>query len=303
MQITMNFPLAALLLLSTFSNPVDTANVPDPGVLVVGQDYYAVSTSGNAPRAFPIRHSTDLQHWEVVGHALPQRPDWAESDFWAPELHRVGDGYNLYYTAREKGGQLCIGVATGPSPTGPFTDLGRPLIQSDRIGQIDPNYCEGYLYWKVDGNANNQPTPILAARLSPDGLSLVSEPVEVMTNTLPWEGDLVEGTWMVRRPDGYYMFYSANAFYDERYAVGVARSASPFGPFQKLGDPILKSDQTWSGPGHGSLVTDASGRDWFIYHAWRKGHEGGENPRMLLVDEVKWGPSGWPTIHDGTPSD
>lgn len=308
--------LATLLAASSvLANPVSTDNVADPGVLAVGGDYYAVCTSGGAPRSFPIRRSTDLEHWSLAGYVFPegQQPAWATGDYWAPEIHPVGERFNVYYTARNREGQLSIGVATGDSPTGPFTDLGRPLVAGERVGVIDPNYFQDqdgkrYLYWKVDGNDIGEPTPILVAELAPDGLSLAGKPSEVLRNTLPWEGPLVEAPWLDQHDGSYYLFYSANTYYDARYTVGVARSDSPLGPFVKLPEPILKSDERWSGPGHGSVVTDRNGQDWFVYHAWRKGeepmsHRETSSHRMLLVDKIEWQPSGWPKINDGTPSD
>ncbi len=57
--------------------------------------------------------------------------------------------YYFYYTAEAK-----IGVAVGPSPIGPFTDLGYPLIGSDPFitDIIDPavfvdNDGQAYIYY------------------------------------------------------------------------------------------------------------------------------------------------------------
>lgn len=173
---------------------------------------------------------------------------------------------------------------------------------------IDPHFFEDrsgkrYLYWKMDGNdlRPKEQTPIFVQELAPDGLSLVGERRVVLVNDREWEGDLVEGPWVVRRGSHYYLFYSGNAFFNESYAVGVARSRSPLGPFRKQDDTILHRDEDWMGPGHGCVVRAANGKDYFLYHAWRRGRVGGRNPRMLLMDRIRW-EDGWPRINDGSPS-
>ena len=291
-----------------YVNPVIGGDCPDPGVLRVGADYYLTCTSGNAPEAFPIRRSRDLVHWERVGAVFPagRRPAWASGDFWAPEIHRVGARFVAYFTARRSGGQLCIGAASADSPTGPFTDLGRPLLYDAAMGLIDATmyqHTDGalYLYWKEDGNAVGRRTPIHGQRLAPDGLSLTGPAPTLITNDLAWEGGLVEAPWVVSEGASVYLFYSANAFYDGRYAVGVARASSPLGPFTKRGAPIVATGGSFVGPGHGSVIDAPSGGQALVYHAWREGYVNtpGEG-REVLVDRVTWS-GGWPALA-GAPS-
>ncbi|MGV3721229.1 MAG: family 43 glycosylhydrolase, partial [Actinomycetota bacterium] len=145
----------------TYANPVCAENCADPAVLRVGRDYFLYSTSGNTRDAFPIRRSRDLITWQPAGHMFPRnlRPKWARSDFWAPEVHRVGRRYVAYYTARDATRRLCVGAASADSPLGPWTDSGAPFIRDDRVGMIDSHYFHDrertgkrYLYWKEDGN-------------------------------------------------------------------------------------------------------------------------------------------------------
>src|SRR2546423_8726220 len=44
----------------------------DPAVLRTEEGYWLVATSNDAPDAFPILHSNDLQHWEPKGFVFPQ---------------------------------------------------------------------------------------------------------------------------------------------------------------------------------------------------------------------------------------
>jgi arabinan endo-1,5-alpha-L-arabinosidase len=294
----------------TYQNPLLRQDCPDPGVLRVGGAYYLVYTSGNARDAFPTLRSTDLVLWQRVGSAFPtgHRPTWARSDFWAPEIHRLGRRFVLYYTARDRTGRLCVGAAWSKAPVGPWTELGHPLLRDERVGMIDATQFTDrdgrrYLYWKEDSNdlRPKEPTRLFVQELARDGLSLVGSRREVLRNDREWEGDLVEGPSMLRHGRYYYLIYSGNAFYNENYAVGVARSTSLWGPFVKADQTLLRRDEDWLGPGHGSAVRGPDGHDYFIYHAWQRGRVGGRNPRMLLMDRIEW-KDGWPTIHDGSPS-
>lgn len=286
-----------------YQNAVLPQGCADPGVIRDGAQYVAVCTSGNAANAFPIYTSPDLVHWTKSGNVFPsaKKPSWAASDFWAPEVHRVGNHYVAYFTARHQDGRLSIGAATAPSATGPFQDIGQPLVHDSKMGMIDATEFAGaggepYLVWKEDGNAVAKPTPIYGQALSADGTALSGARVTLMTNNLAWEGGVVEGAWVVLKDGAYHLFYSGNAYYNGTYAVGVARASSPLGPYQKAGAPILTTNGTWVGPGHCSVVDTPAGDTYMVYHAWLKGHVNGPgDERLMLVDAVRWD-NGWPTV-------
>jgi len=156
-----------------FDNPVIDDNVPDPGAILWNNEYYVVTTAGPPEGKFAIHKSSDLQAWEFVGYAFPRdhTPSWAQSpdgDFWAPELHVMNDKFYLYFTARDRDGVLCIGVATSDSITGPYVDSGKQLVKQDQMGSIDATVLKldnvNYLVWKDDGNGKQpqQPTVIWA---------------------------------------------------------------------------------------------------------------------------------------------
>src|SRR5215210_8353724 len=112
---------------ATYSNPVIAGDYPDPSVIRVGDDYWATITSGEWAPLFPILHSRDLVNWETVGAVFPHRPAWTVRNFWAPEIVEDRGRFFVFYTARKRGGPLCVAVATAARPTGPYTDHG-PLV-------------------------------------------------------------------------------------------------------------------------------------------------------------------------------
>jgi hypothetical protein len=148
-------------LLTENLHPKILSGYGDPAVLKTGNGYYLIATSNDAPDAFPILHSADLQQWRHVSFAFPegQAPEWTAAglkvgDFWAPEIARVGDEYWMVYTARDRSHVLGIGLAKSRSPEGPWTDIGRPLLTGGRIDGhifVDDGGAP-YLFWKEDRN-------------------------------------------------------------------------------------------------------------------------------------------------------
>lgn len=153
----------------------------DPAVLKTEDGWWLVATSNDAPDAFPILHSADLEHWEPKGFVFPEgrEPSWAArgrnvADFWAPEMARVEGEYWAVFAARQVNNALAIGLARAPSPAGPWDDNGAPLITGRPVnttglgydrdqpqmsgGVIDSNLFldadgERYLFWKDDTNS------------------------------------------------------------------------------------------------------------------------------------------------------
>ncbi|MEA3016313.1 MAG: hypothetical protein QOI38_1035 [Sphingomonadales bacterium] len=123
--------------------------------------YYLAVTSNDAPHSVPILKSSDLEHWTVDQFAFPpgKNPPWAARDgdgaeFWAPEIHRVGDRFVLCFAARDPKGALAIGLAVAESPGDGFVPQPQPL---KRGGVIDPHIHvepngDATVYWKRDSN-------------------------------------------------------------------------------------------------------------------------------------------------------
>ncbi|MFC7534886.1 glycoside hydrolase family 43 protein [Actinoplanes sp. GCM10030250] len=283
----------------TFTNPVFAENFPDPGALLVDGTWFAYGTNGPAGNV-PVMTSPDLVHWTPAGDAMPSIGRWAlPGNTWAPEVIAGGDGrYLLYYTARSaETDRQCLGVAVSDQPGGPFRDgAGKPLVcQAEEGGSIDASPYRDpdgglWLYWKNDGNAIGQPTYLYGSKLSADGLSLSGESKRLLVNDAAWEAHVIEAPQMVRRDGRLYLFYSANAFDAEAYALGYAVCEGPLGPCRKADEnPILSTSPAAAGPGHGFLVEAAGGRTWLLYHAWPPDSIGSVTPgRQLWLDEVVW---------------
>jgi arabinan endo-1,5-alpha-L-arabinosidase len=291
---------------ATFRNPVFEQDAPDPTV-TRGPDgaFYAYTTQSLYDGALvnlPVLRSVDLVHWAKVADAFPTRPRWVIGDFWAPHILVAGGVWYLYFAARQYGvGRMAIGVATARRPTGPFTDLGHPIVTGQRYHAIDPMAfaaADGkrYLYWGSDG------APIWGQQLAPDGRGVVGRrhPLLVPSDKLDYEDGLIEGAWMLRHGRFYYLMYSGGDCCSDHahYAVGVARATSPLGPFTRFGgNPILAANDSAWATGHNATIRDSADQDWILYHARVRGDP--SDLRYLFLDRITWTRDGWPQVNGG----
>jgi arabinan endo-1,5-alpha-L-arabinosidase len=303
-----------------YRNPVLNNDFPDPTVIRLADGrYYAFATQGSFNgRLFNIQVATsdDRFHWRSAGDALPKKPEWADStaDFWAP--HVLFDStmrkYVMFFSSATDDTTVgkCIGVAFSDSAAGPYTDKGSPLIcgesfvNIDPMAFIDPVSGRRFLYW---GSAFK---PLKVRELRDDwqqftdgstSHELVSPRAEKTYNVL------LEGAWLDYQDGKYYLFYSGDNCCGPKahYAVMVARSDSPLGPFQSLGSAngtgnsvILEQDAIWLAPGHNSIVSDAKGDKWIAYHAIDRRRLSVKAPgtkRVMLINRLIY-KNGWPQV-------
>ncbi|MBC9797132.1 glycoside hydrolase family 43 protein [Sinomicrobium weinanense] len=303
-----------------FTNPVVARNFPDPTVIKAHDGFYyayATNTTVNGETLnIQVLKSKDLLHWQACGDALPEKPHWASSDFWAPHvIYRESKGkYYLYYSGESVADDTgkCLGVAVSDTPEGPFTDKGEPLLCGKGFVNIDPMVFQDpgsgkiFLYWGSGFES------IKVRELSDDMLDFKANSATtalvhpVKNNDQHNYEKLVEGVWVTKHKNFYYLFYSGDNCCGENahYAVMVARSKHPAGPFEKYknaqGTPvILHQNHKWLAPGHNSVIADDSGRHWIMYHAINR--QSPEKGRLFLMDRLIYS-NGWPEIKGGSPS-
>ena len=283
----------------SYTNPVYKHDFPDPHVMRVDDSYYAYSTNTGGTN-IPVLTSTDLANWERLGDALPALPKWSMLNFgntWAPGVIQIEDKFVMYFVARDKEtDKQCIGVGVSDDPAGPFTHPYEEVFicQGDLGGSIDAYPLRDddgklYLFWKNDGNCCGLEVALWVQELSPDGLTLVGEPVKLIVRDQPWERPLIENPAMVKQDDNYYLFYSGNWWESHEYAVGYAVCETVMGPCEKpLDEPWFKFIPPVMGPGGEAFFTDTKGNLWMAYHAWAGANVGysGGGQRSLHIDLV-----------------
>ena len=315
----------------TYANPVLDADFPDPTVIRASDGmFYAYATQTERDGRMiniQVARSADLTEWDHLGDALPVKPAWASrtQDFWAPHVAERDGRYFLYYSAKPDAALsdstrgLCLVVATATRPEGPFTDRGEPLqcgagfVNIDPMSFVDPQTGRHLLYW---GSGFG---PIKVQELAADGISFApgSRPIDLV-HAVPTDDPtnyqrLVEGAWVVYRAPYYYLFYSGDNCCgpNAHYAALVARSRSATGPFETMAQAtgtgnsvILEAGGHWHAPGHNSVITDARGDDWIVYHAVdtrrprTKETDDVNTRRVMLIDRLVW-VDGWPRVERG----
>jgi arabinan endo-1,5-alpha-L-arabinosidase len=324
---------------TTYENPVsrDVADTfADPSV-IRGKDgvWYSFGTSDplregeRTMHRLPIARSDDLVDWSYVGDAFTDAtlPTWAAADagIWAPDIRYVDGQYRLYYVVTEttttpERGDNAIGMATAPTPTGPWTDSGAPVIGPRRGDSGNP----GDFRWTFDPTVVTDTDGsqwlfygsyyggVHVAPLSADGRT-VNGP-----GTMVAIDNKFEGAYVIRRDGWWYLFAStANccAGPTTGYSVQVGRSRDLRGPYRdQQGVPLLQSraggtpvltqnGNRWIGAGHNAVVTDLAGQDWIVYHAIDRAdpyldEPFGINERPMLLDRLDW-VDGWPATRAG----
>ncbi len=324
---------------TTFTNPVSASfadTYADPSLLRAKDGFwYAYGTSDplregeETVHRIPISRSSDLVHWTSVGDAFSDAtlPTWAAegAGIWAPDIRYVDGEYRMYYVVTETTvfngpNDGAIGMATAPSPAGPWTDSGAPVVAprpgasgnaDDFLWTFDPSVVtdDDGRQWIFYGSYYGG---IFVAPLSHDGRQVTGKAVQVAID------NKFEGAYAVHRDGWWYLFAStANccAGPTTGYSVQVGRSRSVTGPYVDAegvslhtsragGTPTLvQNGNRWVGAGHNAVATDLAGQDWIVYHAidrrdpYLTGTKG-INERPMLLDRLDW-IDGWPAVRAG----
>lgn len=288
-------------------NPVLPEFHADPEILRDGTHYYIYSTTDAFPHwggYFLTCYSSDnLKDWKYEGVPLDVQRDtrWAKGNAWAPAIEKKHGKYYLYYSA-DDGKAKSIGVAISDSPTGPFTDLGHPIVSQRPEGvekgqQIDVDVFtdddgQSYLYW---GNQY-----LAVARLNADMTSIDTTTIRVIT---PQGGTLDdyayrEGTYVFKRNGTYYFLWSVDDTGSSNYHVAYGTATSPMGPITVAKQPIVIQQRPIDGiygTGHNSVVSDPqSGRWYIVYHRINEGYlkQAPGQHREVCIDEMRFAPDG-----------
>ena len=270
---------------------------PDPDVLESDGSYYAFATN-NANSNVQVATATDPSGpWQTGQDALPSPPPWVGPDakgntnIWAPDVSQLDDGrFLLYFTAHHpRTHQQCLGAAVSDGPAGPFTPTGpEPLICGPAQGDvIDPasfvdNDGSRYLLYK---DARRGASAIRLLPVAADGVTRTGPETRLLRTDRPEEHGIVEAPTLVRRPEGYVLFFSGNTFNSGAYFTNYATSDSPRGPFTKAPGKFLDR-QTLGGrpsdPGGQDVLANG---DHMIFHGDLEDPGG---PRGMFRAGVAW---------------
>ena len=268
----------------TYTNAVSDSysdTYADPAI-IQGKDgwWYLYATADPLRAGGPsvvghISRTRDFVNWEYRGPIFTDknRPSYAtrSAGLWAPDVRYINGQYVMYFTVTDTtlnpGGDYAIGVATAPTPEGPWTSAPEPVIHprgpaGEWYNTIDPSGFtdrEGRQYLYFGGYYGG----VHVVEMSRDGITPISDPIQL------GHWDRYEGSYVVERDGWYYLFASsANccAGPSTGYSVFAGRSRSPMGPFvdhegRSLNDSVTggslvvtQNGNKWIGAGHLSLI-------------------------------------------------
>ncbi|HET6557236.1 MAG TPA: family 43 glycosylhydrolase, partial [Prolixibacteraceae bacterium] len=266
-----------------YLNPIFAGDYPDPSILRDGENYYIVHSSFEYYPGLQIWQSTDLINWTPVTHALHTYV----GSVWAPDLVKYKNKYYIYFPANNRNYVISADAINGP--------WSEPVDLN--IGNIDPGHVvdadgKRYLYFSSGGYVP----------LSEDGLSVAGEYKHVYNGwPIPreWTIELfaLEGPKITKRGDYYYLTVAegGTAGPATSHMIISARSKSPLGPWENSPyNPIIRTlsnAERWWSKGHGTIIDDAKGDWWIVYHAYENGYY--NMGRHTLLEPIEWTKDGW----------
>lgn len=271
-------------------NPVLPSHHADPFIGYFEGKYWIYPTTEDT-KSFRAFSSSNLVDWVDQGQVFNlSQSSWATNGYgWAPCVVNFNGTYYFYYAMGGAAGwqDSKIGVAVGPSPTGPFTDMGSPLVTSQtsspRIEAIDPMVFidtdgRAYLYYGGSAGAN-----LGIRQLNTNTMTSFSGSLSVVTPS-----GFTEAAFMSKRNGIYYISYSNGSWKTNTYNVRYATSSSPTGPWTYRGQ-ILTSDSLHKGPGSHAFLHVPAPDAWYIcYHYWDSVY----STRHTALDSLSFNPDG-----------
>jgi xylan 1,4-beta-xylosidase len=251
----------------TFCNPlnlnyrfmvdaIDAREAADAVIVLFKDDYYLF-----ASRSGGYWTSTDLRNWTLIV------PTGIDIETYAPAVVVMRDSLfyvpsastKSYKTADPKSGIWQAGPA--------IKSYGDPDLFLDNNKRL-------YMYYGLSNNA-----PTRGVELDPYTFKELGAPVDIVSaqaNIHGWErrGDdnlldeqpWIEGSWMIKENNKYYLHYAGPGTEFKTYADGIYVADSPLGPFEYATYSPFSFKPTGfiAGAGHGSTFKDKNGQYWHI---------------------------------------
>lgn len=243
------------------NNGISYRSGADPAVVKFRNEYYLFVT-----RSLGYWHSTDLLHWDFI---TPEK--WYFQGSNAPAASNYKD--SVLYVTGDPSGSMSILYTDNPKKgdwkavPSILNDLQDPDLFIDTNG-------DAYMFW---GSSNK--FPIRGITLDKEKNFKPSEKVDTLFNLDEakhgWErfgennsdtvlDGYIEGAWLTKHNDKYYMQYAAPGTEFNVYGDGVYIGDHPLGPYQYApNNPVsFKPGGFMNGAGHGSTVSGPQNINW-----------------------------------------
>lgn len=299
------FSLIALALCTTLSaqastygykNPVIPGFHPDPSVCRVGNDFYLVTSSFQYFPGVPVFHSTDLIHWEKIGHCLtrdsqlPLKGANTWGGIYAPTIRYHEGTFYMITTNVSHGGNFLVHT------TDPRGEWSEPVWLKQ--GGIDPSlYFENGVCYMV----SNPDNTITLCEINPKTGEQLTESRAIWTGT---GGRFPEAPHIYKKDDMYYLLIAEGGT-EYGHKVTIARSRHIYGPYESNpANPILThinrvtQHSPIQGVGHAELFEAADSSWWLVCLAFRP-LNGNHHllGRETFLAPVRWDCNAWPVVN------
>ena len=288
-----------LSLWNAYRNPLVAGDIRNPDVLEDDGTWYLYS-DGTTAEVIQVRSSADLVQWGDLDPVFDEetKPSFISGGTVSgPSVIRFQDRVLLYYCLWKSATECGIGVASAPSPTGPWTDHGAVVTAASLglTGLCDP-FC-----LETDG-------ALWLAFRSASGIHLLSlattglEPASGATPALVTDAALDTPVFFNR--DGVWYFLAsagtrtAGASSTAVTTVGSAPALTgPYGEWKNL----LTRSAKFAGPAAPARpVLDNEGNWWLLYNAYDLSNV--STGRTLMLDRLNWDGEDVPWVRGGIPS-
>ena len=239
----------------------------DPVIVNYKGDYYLFSTN-----QWGYWWSHDMLNWTYLSKRFLRPWNTGYDELCAPAVGIIGDTMIVFGSTYTSG--FTIWMSTNPK-----ANEWKPLVDSFEIGGWDPDFFtddDGRLYM-YNGSSNRYPIyGIELNRKTMQPIGTRKEMYFLEDWRYGWQrfgeyydntflDPFIEGSWMTKHNNKYYLQYGAPGTEFSGYADGVVVGDHPLGPFTPQSDPLsFKPGGYARGAGHGSTFVDNFKNYWHV---------------------------------------
>jgi xylan 1,4-beta-xylosidase len=294
--------------------------------------------NGNLNKGVVLYRSKNITQWEFVKYII-ERPDntkWYYRRFWAPEIQKINGKYYATFNCSNPvagyPGQH-IGYAVADKIDGPYTVITdrKPLSNGNDLTLFQDDDGKVYAFWnrgrefgigfaEIDlEKAEFKTKPQTAIQPSAVEYDINDKgdtvktpdydgrPVNKVKKYSGWDAIGIEGAYVIKQNNRYYLFYSS---WTRGYEIGYATSNSIKGPWIKNeGNPFYgaqskatcqKNGMEYTGDenspfnqvGHNQIFKGPDSRFWLSCHGILKANEGKQPKPFLVIDPIGFDKNG-----------
>lgn len=285
-----------------FANPIVTDG-QDPWVTVHGRWFYYCYSTG---RDIRVRRSARLHRIgggsETILWTAPEEGPYSHH-VWAPELHRIGERWFIYFAADDgdnRRHRMFALRSAGDDPLGPYEPAVKIADETDRWA-IDGTLYQApdgglYFLWSGWPGGENGRQNLYIAPMS-DPVTIAGPRVLISEPTLSWERTsdpaVNEGPQVLRHGGKVHVIFSAGGSWTDDYCLGrlTLTGDDPLAPgaWSRHPEPVFAKTAQVFGPGHAGFVHLENGNgpaDWIVYHAAKS--RGSGWARDIRLQPFKW---------------